>query len=126
MSSEMRKQQFKKGIDSEKGRRGRQDVTINIRKQKKEEGLAKRRQTSSSPSKDVTNAQTMGATLVNLPVLVAGVNSADKAMNLEAVRAVRAIRSRRNCREHIANTANISWRALLPCPDPALPCPWKP
>ena len=46
MSSEMRKQQFKKGIDSEKGRRGRQDVTINIRKQKKEEGLAKRRQTS--------------------------------------------------------------------------------
>jgi HEAT repeat protein len=100
MSSEMRKQQFKKGIDSEKGRRGRQDVTINIRKQKKEEGLAKRRQTSSlvksEASKDVTNAQTMDATLVNLPALVAGVNSADKAMNLEAVRAIRRLLSAEN------------------------------
>jgi hypothetical protein len=96
----MRKQQFKKGIDSEKGRRGRQDVTINIRKQKKEEGLAKRRQTSSlvksEASKDVTNAQTMDATLVNLPALVAGVNSADKAMNLEAVRAIRRLLSAEN------------------------------
>ena len=43
MSTDARKSQFKKGIDSSSARRRRNDVTINIRKQKKEQGLAKRR-----------------------------------------------------------------------------------
>ena len=80
MSTDARKSQFKKGIDSSSARRRLNDVTINIRKQKKEQGLAKRRncqlqnfvQAEASASTAAGDAQKMEASLSNLPALVAG------------------------------------------------------
>ena len=81
MSTDARKSQFKKGIDSSSARRRRNDVTINIRKQKKEQGLAKRRNCqlqsfvqaeASASTATAGEAQKMEASLSNLPALVAG------------------------------------------------------
>jgi HEAT repeat protein len=98
-STEARKSSFKKGIDQEKGRRNRNDTAISIRKAKKEQGLAKRRNCQINnlvKAEAPVTATTMDATLANLPALVAGVNAADKSMNLEAVRAIRRLLSAEN------------------------------
>lgn len=50
-----RKHRFKKGLDLENYRRRREDTTIGIRKQKREENLAKRRLASSARNKGVSS-----------------------------------------------------------------------
>ena len=49
-SLETRKADFKKGVDTLEGRRRRTETTLSIRKNKKDEGLAKRRMLSSVPT----------------------------------------------------------------------------
>lgn len=100
MSDNARRSQFKKGLDSDSSRRRRENVSINIRKNKKEQGLAKRRagminnlvKTEAAPA--VADPNAMAATLDNLPALVAGVNATGNIeMNTAATRGFRKLLS---------------------------------
>eukprot|EP00937_MAST-01D_sp_MAST-1D-sp2_P002669 g2669.t1 len=95
---------FKKGIDGADSRRRRQDSSINIRKQKREEGLAKRRNTAINnfvaDDKAAANAADAagGAAAVasqqgNIPALVAALNATDAAMQTEGARGFRKMLS---------------------------------
>ncbi len=53
---EIRKSQYKKGIDPEEERRKREETTITIRKSKKEENLLKKRNVSGVSEKKVIDA----------------------------------------------------------------------
>lgn len=94
---------FKKGIDSEDARRKREEVSVQLRKQKRDEQLAKRRQATDAPgfggmadqsgavtgnniqiqpnSQNITNVNIMD----KLPELVDGVNSNDPERQKDAV-----------------------------------------
>jgi hypothetical protein len=90
VSTDERKAQFKKGINDKDNRRHRNDVTINIRKAKKEQGLAKRRPTFNQQQHALPVQDHSVKFLANY---VAGVNAADRGVNVEAVRAIRKILS---------------------------------
>lgn len=51
-----RKKGFKKGVDTEEGRRRREETTLQIRKNKKDDRLSKRRQMQSTASVLTTNS----------------------------------------------------------------------
>lgn len=103
-----RKNQFKKGIDADEVRRRREDTTIQIRKNKKEERLNQRRKMGSMAlQQDGTNSSVapnggldMGPTseymaerLAQLPEMVKGAHSPDPAVQLEAVSGFRRLLS---------------------------------
>ena len=96
-----RKQQFKKGMDQEESRRRREATSVQIRKEKKEDSLQKRRApsrdtgSSSGPRSDVGTLPDMSlkAKLENLPEDVALLQSADPQLQLDATTRFRKLLS---------------------------------
>lgn len=91
---ESRKKEFKAGVSAEDSRRKREDNVVRIRKNKREESLAKKRnlgQASAPRSKhhDASIAQK----LENLPKMVAGVMSEDPQQQLECTTQFRKLLS---------------------------------
>jgi len=91
---EVRKQQFKKGIDSEEARKKREETNVSIRKSKREESLQKRRNVSgvTSGDKKVLDAS-IAQKLEDLPNLVNAVMGSDPAAQLEATTQFRKLLS---------------------------------
>lgn len=88
---------FKKTIDLEDGRRKREDSAINIRKQKREENLQKKRNMStvndSAESNDIEINDSNKPVLEKLNTYVSEINSSDPAAQFRGVQAVRKLLS---------------------------------
>jgi HEAT repeat protein len=102
MSEKDRQATFKKGIDSEDSRRRREDVTIELRKNKREQQVMKRRQAALGVSIDTSHGtQTAGVgrdqgvtdKLKAIPQLVAMIASEDPAVQLDCVTQFRRLLS---------------------------------
>ncbi|KAI3826039.1 hypothetical protein L1987_00081 [Smallanthus sonchifolius] len=95
--TEVRRNRYKVAVDAEEGRRRREDNMVEIRKNKREENLLKKRQllTSSQPLINGASVQssTVEKKLESLPSLVAGVFSNDNNMQLEATTQFRKLLS---------------------------------
>lgn len=103
----MRKKTFKKAIDSEDSRRRREDFAVQIRKQKKDDRLNQRRRTTAatggfSSASVPTQNQMVGSghdnavrqkQLEQLPQMVMGAMSNDRAVQLEATTQFRKLLS---------------------------------
>ena len=100
--------QFKKGISGEDSRRRRDANVLALRKEKKEEGLAKRRNLTTDQSNDgseafnVANGSSTPSSTTNtsprptiddLPRLAQGLHSPDVAVQLDSVRGFRRLLS---------------------------------
>jgi len=107
-SSAARQASFKKGVDGDAARSRRQQTTVQIRKQKREQGLAKRRNSTvinnfvnaaeapAAPGAEASGSSSssaMAPTVENIPALIAAVNAADGHMQTEGVRAFRKMLS---------------------------------
>ena len=104
-----RAKDFKKGVTQDDGRRRREANALSLRKDKKEEGLSKRRNLgcSSDPTdgdvapSDPTSLAALGAvtnkqppyTVADIPKLFAGLRATDLEMQLESVRGFRKLLS---------------------------------
>lgn len=94
--SEARKQVFKKGISHDDNRRRREEVSIRLRKEKKDECLAKRRNmggplktTVDESTSSSTSIETVPSELQDLQKLFQGLHSADIGEVIQAVRGFR-------------------------------------
>ena len=65
-----RKKEFKKGIDAEEARRKREDNIIELRKNKRDENLQKKRQTFATPQYAVEDSTKSGGHRVGWPVFL--------------------------------------------------------
>lgn len=93
-----RKADFKKGVDTESGRRLREEARIRIRKAKKDEQLAKRRTANNTTSKqsDLSPAgEKKLPTLADIPMIIQTLQNpmANKTARLDAVRKARRMLS---------------------------------
>jgi len=94
-----RRSQHKKTVGHEDGRRRREDISISIRKNKREEGLAKRRQTSEEavPLQNTMTAssgmRSHAFTVADIPTLWANIQSSDPQIRLDAVKGFRKVLS---------------------------------
>lgn len=88
---EQRKKDFKKGIDLDEARKKREDQTVSIRRNKREENVSKKRNIPLIPSSSKTPEITFQ--LKELPTLVQNVNSNDGNLQLEATREFRKLLS---------------------------------
>ncbi|ONK67567.1 uncharacterized protein A4U43_C05F1380 [Asparagus officinalis] len=97
--AEVRRNKYKVAVDADEGRRRREDNMVEIRKNKREENLLKKRregmQSQAFPSS--TPAPTVEKRLESLPALVAGVYSDDKNSQLEATTQFRKLLSIERC-----------------------------
>ncbi|XP_024962456.1 importin subunit alpha-2-like [Cynara cardunculus var. scolymus] len=94
--TEVRRNRYKVAVDAEEGRRRREDNMVEIRKNKREESLQKKRRealTGSQFSVPVQSASAAEKKLENLPAMVAGVWSDDNNMQLEATTQFRKLLS---------------------------------
>ncbi|XP_023765658.1 importin subunit alpha-1a [Lactuca sativa] len=95
--TEVRRNRYKVAVDAEEGRRRREDNMVEIRKNKREENLLKKRQVQPSSQPLSTGAPIQTATiekkLESLPSMVAGVYSNDGNMQLEATTQFRKLLS---------------------------------
>ncbi|KVH99803.1 Armadillo, partial [Cynara cardunculus var. scolymus] len=95
--TEVRRNRYKVSVDAEEGRRRREDNMVEIRKNKREENLLKKRQvlSSSQPLSGGAPVQTstIDKKLESLPNMVAGVYSNDNNMQLEATTQFRKLLS---------------------------------
>ncbi|KAJ0625020.1 putative importin-alpha, importin-beta-binding domain, armadillo-like helical [Helianthus annuus] len=95
--TEVRRNRYKVAVDAEEGRRRREDNMVEIRKNKREENLLKKRQVLTSSQPLVNGASVQTATtekkLESLPSMVAGVFSSDNNMQLEATTQFRKLLS---------------------------------
>ncbi|KAL4579286.1 hypothetical protein LXL04_015427 [Taraxacum kok-saghyz] len=95
--TEVRRNRYKVAVDAEEGRRRREDNMVEIRKNKREENLLKKRQVVPSSQPLSTGAPIQTATtekkLESLPSMVAGVYSNDNNMQLEATTQFRKLLS---------------------------------
>mmetsp|Transcript_142 Transcript_142/g.283 ORF Transcript_142/g.283 Transcript_142/m.283 type:complete len:519 (+) Transcript_142:127-1683(+) len=94
---EARKKDFKKGINAGDSRRRRGETSISLRKAKREEGLAKRRNINinnfvSTDKSDEVQAKKK-YTVADIPALKAGLSSNDVSMLIESTRGFRRILS---------------------------------
>lgn len=96
-----RKTSFKKGLDAGEGRRNRNETTISLRKNKREEGLAKRRMATPALAPAETSASSPERkiyTTTDIPQLAAALSqpNIDGAKLLEVARGFRKILSVEN------------------------------
>ncbi|KAI3696640.1 hypothetical protein L6452_29080 [Arctium lappa] len=95
--TEVRRNRYKVAVDAEEGRRRREDNMVEIRKNKREENLQKKRQVLSS-SQPLSGGATVQSSTIEkkleyLPSMVAGVYSNDNNMQLEATTQFRKLLS---------------------------------
>mmetsp|Transcript_36393 Transcript_36393/g.53314 ORF Transcript_36393/g.53314 Transcript_36393/m.53314 type:complete len:524 (-) Transcript_36393:179-1750(-) len=94
-----RKKDFKKGIDTGDSRRRRGETTVSLRKAKKEEGLAKRRNVrvnnfvSEDPQPQGGGNSKKTYTISDIPALRTGIQSSDLAVLIESTRGFRRLLS---------------------------------
>ncbi|KAK6941052.1 Armadillo [Dillenia turbinata] len=85
--TEVRRSRYKVAVDAEEGRRRREDNMVEIRKNKREESLQKKRREGLQPqqfSTPITPSPFDNKKLESLPTMVAGVWSEDGNLQLEA------------------------------------------
>lgn len=134
-----RKSSFKKGIDACEGRRNRNETTINLRKNKREEGLAKRRSMVplTTPPAAFEGASTTSDdrkvyTVADIPELAASLSqsSINDAKLLEVARAFRKLLSVENnvpVRQVLDSGVLPAFVQMLSCgdkPDVQLEAAW--
>ncbi|KAG6529552.1 hypothetical protein ZIOFF_011760 [Zingiber officinale] len=85
--AEVRRNKYKVAVDAEEGRRRREDNMVEIRKNRREESLQKKRREGMMAQSfpQPVHTSPVEQKLENLPVLVAGAHSDDTSMQLEAV-----------------------------------------
>uniref|UniRef100_A0A251TE75 Importin subunit alpha n=1 Tax=Helianthus annuus TaxID=4232 RepID=A0A251TE75_HELAN len=95
--TEVRRNRYKVAVDADEGRRRREDNMVEIRKNKREENLLKKRQLLSSSQSLAAGvpvqASTVEKKLESLPSMVAGVYSNDNNLQLEATTQFRKLLS---------------------------------
>ncbi|KAI3788803.1 hypothetical protein L2E82_01581 [Cichorium intybus] len=93
--TEVRRNRYKVAVDAEEGRRRREDNMVEIRKNRREESLQKKRRevTAGQFTMPVQSASAAEKKLENLPAMVAGVLSNDNHMQLEATTQFRKLLS---------------------------------
>ncbi|MBA0634000.1 hypothetical protein Godav_029747 [Gossypium davidsonii] len=97
--TEVRKKSYKTGVDADEARRRREDNLVEIRKNKREDNLLKKRREglllqSQQPLLDaVQNAAAIEKRLESIPLMVQGVWSEDPASQLEATTQFRKLLS---------------------------------
>jgi len=93
---ETRKKDFKTGINTDESRRKREENSVRIRKNKREESVAKKRNfgaTAAQPARAKHHDASIAQKLENLPKMVAGVTSNDPVQQLEATTQFRKLLS---------------------------------
>lgn len=92
---ESRKKDFKTGISTDDSRRRREETSVRIRKNKREESLAKKRNfgQSTGAARARHHDASVAQKLENLPKMVAGVTASDPAQQLEATTQLRKLLS---------------------------------
>ncbi|MQL80811.1 hypothetical protein Taro_013259 [Colocasia esculenta] len=93
--TEVRRNRYKVAVDAEEGRRRREDNMVEIRKNKREESLQKKRREGmqAQPLAAAVPASAMEKKLESLPAMVAGVYSDDRKLQLEATTQFRKLLS---------------------------------
>ncbi|PIN01020.1 Karyopherin (importin) alpha [Handroanthus impetiginosus] len=93
--TEVRRSRYKVAVDAEEGRRRREDNMVEIRKNKREESLLKKRREGlqAQQFQPTVNVPQADKKLESLPAMVAGVWSNDGALQLEATTQFRKLLS---------------------------------
>ncbi|KAL3505666.1 hypothetical protein ACH5RR_031048 [Cinchona calisaya] len=94
--TEVRRNRYKVAVDAEEGRRRREDQMVEIRKNKREENLLKKRREGlqiSQPFPSSVPSNNLEKKLESLPSMVAGVYSNDNNLQLEATTQFRKLLS---------------------------------
>ncbi|KAF5190830.1 Importin subunit alpha [Thalictrum thalictroides] len=93
--TEVRRNRYKVAVDAEEGRRRREDNMVEIRKNKREESLQKKRREGMQAQQFPTalHASNIEKKLESLPVMVQGVISDDNQLQLEATTQFRKLLS---------------------------------
>ncbi|KAI7739892.1 hypothetical protein M8C21_026816, partial [Ambrosia artemisiifolia] len=91
--TEVRRNRYKVAVDADEGRRRREDNMVEIRKNKREENLLKKRQLLTSSQPLPVQTSTVEKKLESLPSMVAGVYSNDNNLQLEATTQFRKLLS---------------------------------
>ncbi|XP_057812675.2 importin subunit alpha isoform X2 [Cryptomeria japonica] len=93
--TELRRKYYKMGVDAEDARRKREDNLIEIRKNKKDDNLLKKRRQGMQGAQQ--GQFTVGSKLENFPAMVSGVYSNDPSLQLEATHLFRKLLSIERC-----------------------------
>ncbi|CAN8295880.1 unnamed protein product [Cochlearia groenlandica] len=99
--TEVRRNRYKVSVDADEGRRRREDNMVEIRKNKREENLQKKRreglnasmESAAQQGEDLSSSISSEKRLENLANMVAGVMSTDPNLQLEATSAIRKLLS---------------------------------
>ncbi|XP_057776651.1 importin subunit alpha-like [Salvia miltiorrhiza] len=93
--TEVRRNRYKVVVDAEEGRRRREDNMVEIRKNKREENLQKKRREGLPPpqSQPAVSVPQLDKKLESLPAMIAGIWSNDAALQLEATTQFRKLLS---------------------------------
>ncbi|MBA0783913.1 hypothetical protein Gotri_001554 [Gossypium trilobum] len=93
--TEVRRNRYKVAVDAEEGRRRREDNMVEIRKNRREESLQKKRREGlqAQPMPASLHSSAVEKKLENLPAMVAGVWADDSNMQLEATTQFRKLLS---------------------------------
>ncbi|KAG6531970.1 hypothetical protein ZIOFF_005807 [Zingiber officinale] len=97
--AEVRRNKYKVAVDAEEGRRRREDNMVEIRKNRREESLLKKRREGmlTQPLPQTVHTSAVEKKLESLPAMVGGVYSDDSSMQLEAVTQFRKLLSIERC-----------------------------
>ncbi|CAD5190752.1 unnamed protein product [Musa acuminata subsp. malaccensis] len=92
---EVRRNRYKVAVDAEEGRRRREDNMVEIRKNRREESLQKKRREGmqAQPFPQPIHASAVEKKLESLPAMVSGVYSDDRTLQLEATTQFRKLLS---------------------------------
>ncbi|CAM8914733.1 hypothetical protein QQ045_033116 [Rhodiola kirilowii] len=91
--TEVRRNRYKVAVDADEGRRRREDNMVEIRKNKREESLMKKRREGMQSQPLQTAAAASSVKLENLPTMVANLCSEDPSLQLEATTQFRKLLS---------------------------------
>ncbi|CAA0825482.1 Importin subunit alpha-1 [Striga hermonthica] len=93
--AEVRRSRYKVAVDADEGRRRREDNMVEIRKNKREENLLKKRREGlqAQQFQPAVNVQPLDKKLESLPAMIAGVWSNDANLQLEATTQFRKLLS---------------------------------